>query len=184
MTTRSEARRLAAQAPIGAPRERPIIFSGAEVRAILAGHLTQTRRPVKHDFMHRPDGARAAKWYIRARRDGVWDSYETLAELVARHSPYGVPGDRLWVRETWAVRYQLDDLPAGEVRRHAPGLWLRADHPERPYRPGRGKWRPSVHMPRWAARLTLDVLSVHVERDRNEWVWVIGFRRSEASDAR
>jgi hypothetical protein len=101
----------------------PILFNTAMVRAILAGHKTQTRRP----FL----------------RDG-------------ERCPFGAPGDTLWVRETWAcltgrvalgapIAYRADTGDGERVRVDAP-------------------WRPSIHMPRWASRLTLNVKRVWTEQ--------------------
>lgn len=119
-------------------RERPILFSGPMVRAILAGRKTQTRRVVGPT-------ARAA---INCRR-----------------------GDRLWVRETWARVDYVD----GVVSHHAVDsdgverrLVYRADCPDLEWddQP-ESRWRPSIHMPRWASRLTLAVTDVRVERLRD-----------------
>lgn len=121
-------------------KERPILFSGPMVRAILAGTKTQTRRVVKlKDGQYMPPSQSA---------DGPgW------AQLL-RGCPYGKPGDRLWVRETWfdavsalhsCVLYRAsDDHPGNEV-----------------------KWSPSIHMPRWASRITLEITGVRVERLRS-----------------
>jgi len=115
-------------------KERPILFSGPMVRAILAGRKTQTRRVVKPQ--HIPAGVRTLRW-----------ENQDAAEL--QHSarcPYGVPGDRLWVRETWQPG--PDDC-----------VYYRADND-----PNENQWKPSIHMPRWASRITLEVVSVRVER--------------------
>jgi hypothetical protein len=94
-----------------------------------------------------------------------WDFWDS------GYSPYGVPGDRLWVRETWnrAERTGYDAAP--QDRR--PGFdesdpdaynfgpcWYRATDDGRV----EGAWRPSIHMPRWASRITLEIASVRVER--------------------
>lgn len=108
-------------------KERPILFSAPMVRAIVAGTKTQTRRIVKPGVLE--DG-----WPIA---------------YAAERCPYGAPGDRLWVRETWAK--------AGEV---GDDIEYRADNPD----PLGARWRPSIHMPRWASRLLLEVTAVRVER--------------------
>lgn len=150
-------------------KERPILFSGAMVRAILEGKKTQTRRVVKPQ----PDEMSARNYYL-----GDW---------VAK-SPYGRKGDRLWVRETWycdhcferdydrtARWYEGKLLPPeecekewlGENREH---MYYRADVPSGRFcdagywgEPG-SHWKPSIHMPRWASRITLEVTGVRVER--------------------
>lgn len=115
-------------------KNRPILFSGAMVRALLAGTKTQTRRVCKLDV-----------------RAGMPEP--ELASLL-RCCPYGQPGDRLWVRETWATHPDYGG-------RHAI------------YRTDRGcehdaeRWTPSIHMPRWASRITLEVTGVRVERLQN-----------------
>jgi len=127
-----------------AVREKPILFSGPMVRAILEGRKTQTRRVVKGDFNTDASNARE---YIR----------DVLP------CPYGVPGDRLWVREAWDFRdwngavmvaYAAD----GEQNVCTPPeSWEATIYPH-------PRWRPFIHMPRWASRLTLEVVSVRVER--------------------
>lgn len=118
-------------------RERPILFSGPMVRAILDGTKTQTRRVA----MHTVCGVRVARL-----------AYDPAPDVCA--CPYGVPGDRLWVRETFAP------FSTG-------GAVYRADKPR--FSPGAhevvgGSWHPSIHMPRWASRLSLEVTGVRVER--------------------
>jgi hypothetical protein len=148
--------------------ERPIIFSGEMVRAIIAGRKTQTRRVIKPQ----PDRVRWSPVVVNGH--GGW---------IDKHGhpmkcPYGQPGDLLWVRETWS-RDAVDVYPC-------PTTWYRADffgHDDPVVvdhipgcdgnradcfacaRESRGgfKWRPSIHMPRWASRLTLRVADVQVE---------------------
>ena len=124
-----------------AVRERPILFSGPMVRAILDGRKTQTRRVA----MHRVCGVMLARLAFDPAPD-------------AALCPYGAPGDRLWVRETWAWS---GDREIPEAERIARGeIWYAADGDRGPAI----RWRPSIHMPRWAARLTLEVTGVRVER--------------------
>ena len=108
--------------------DRPILFSAPMVRALLAGTKTQTRRVCKLDV-----------------RSGMPEP--ELASLL-RCCPYGVPGDRLWVRETWAP------LTVGYAYRADP-VWNA---------PPADRWHPSIHMPRAASRITLEVTGVRVER--------------------
>lgn len=137
-------------------KERPILFSGAMVRALLDGSKTQTRRVCKpaqaaslscvigiqdpRDFGQRPLEVPGSGWF------GDEDGEVQFA------CPYGRPGDRLWVRETWA---EHPDFPG--CRRAI----YRAD-PECEYDTER--WRPSIHMPRWACRILLEIVSLRVER--------------------
>jgi hypothetical protein len=78
--------------------------------------------------------------------------------------PYGVVGDRLWVRETWATIPDEDDCSIAEITAMnecgPASLFYAADPPNH----GAGKWRPSIHMPRWASRLTLEIIEVRVQR--------------------
>lgn len=133
------------------PKERPILFQGAMVRALLDGTKTQTRRAVKGqmlanlgDLEHVPD----------------WITAE-----VPHACPYGQPGDRLWVRETWVYDdYRLQQGPYVEVPGAREELFYRADN-EQPFEAPEGKfWKPSIHMPRWASRILLEIVSVRVER--------------------
>lgn len=169
-------------------KEKPIIFNGPMVRAILEGRKTQTRRPVK------PQPTPGVPW----------------------RGPIA-PGDVLWVRETW---WDIPD-PSPKDLREGADTWPNVAYPATDEAPVYTEWgwkkRPSIHMPRWASRITLEVTDVRVERvqeiteedcqaegvlfrvprgggyrrtfealwgeiypdswGRNEWVWVIEFRR-------
>ncbi|CUK23334.1 ASCH domain-containing protein [Achromobacter xylosoxidans] len=136
-------------------RERPILFSGPMVRAILVGHKTQTRRVVKHVD---PDGC---VWKSAARLSGVHNLEGKFPESAMEWCPYGQPGDRLWVRETWSQPTTLDPGPT----------FYRADYPAcvppefTNVPPVEAiTWKPSIHMPRSACRLVLEITSVRVER--------------------
>lgn len=123
--------------------ERGMIFNAEMVRAVLDGRKTQTRR--------------AVKFPIRDKDIGCELSGNELAGEVSagnyRNSPFGAVGDRLWVRETWA-RYNIDQNSHDMAyRATTPDDW-----------PKEGRWRPSIHMPRWASRITLEITDVRVER--------------------
>lgn len=132
--------------------ERPILFSGAMVRAILDGHKTQTRRVIKRpksmpgDYLLHPTKImdRLRAWYSRAAGDVVG---------TVQPCPYGQPGDRLWVREAFTIPSDVT-----ECTRH---VAYRADACEED---GRLLWKPSIHMPRWASRILLEVTAIRVER--------------------
>jgi hypothetical protein len=141
-------------------KERPILFSGAMVRAILDGSKTQTRRIVKVrglDFIggKGQENDPAAWGYPYPDREGYADLTDGIA------CPYGKPGDRLWVRETWGIsaRVSTDGNERRLREQDLTHLLYRAtaDHDS-------DRWRPSIHMPRWASRTTLEVESVRVER--------------------
>jgi hypothetical protein len=115
------------------------------VRAILSGRKTETRRTVKPQ----PLG-----WKPAESRQGNKFGYAWCTEGDQDHSefrkcPYGAPGGHLWVRETW----QMNTPPSGAIYR-ADDI---AGHID-------GRWRPSIFMPRWACRLTLEIIAVRVER--------------------
>ena len=120
-----------------AVKERPILFSGAMVRAILEGRKTQTRRVVKPT-----SGPHSIEKTICTPG--------SLAAFIRHRCPYGQPGDRLWVREAWWKR------PDGSISYRADGNDFVAG--------GRPRYSPSIHMPRWASRITLRLTDVRVER--------------------
>lgn len=126
-------------------RDRPILFSGSMVRAIRSGTKTQTRRLVKPQPEF--DGPES----LRCAEVALWQ--EAMRTL---KSPYGQPGDRLWVREAWSTHACFDHLPPREIK--GSFHYLADGHIQT------GKGRPSIHMPRWASRITLDITSVRVER--------------------
>lgn len=195
-----------------AVKERPILFSGPMVTAIRAGRKTQTRRVMKPQPEH---------W--RCQAPGMEDigglswkgrCYEAdSSEDIETACPYGEPGDRLWVRETWATGSEASGN----------GYSYRADREQwKDRRLGGPDWRPSIHMPRRACRILLEVAEIRVERlhditlvdakaegvecpegqreenywgghliafrelwegingegswERNDWLWVVGFR--------
>jgi len=202
-------------------KERPILFNADMVNAILDGRKTQTRRIVKPTKDRNGSGCQLAPCEIAGEVN--CGDYALC--------PYGQPGDRLWVRENF-LYLMHGDVTAGDIKYCAsidsrsaagsknPGYWWRK--------------RPSIHMPRWASRITLEIVSVRVERlkqiserdalqegiglvladnwpdpkamseavaksrragfkllwesingsdswDTNPWVWVVEFKRVEAS---
>ncbi|WP_312381999.1 hypothetical protein [Stutzerimonas balearica] len=138
-------------------RERPILFNGAMVRAILDGRKTVTRRickPQPSELAHTTsaDGNPMGSW---------WETGKDI-----NRCPYGKPGDRLWVRESWAADAQVDSVPPGELSQGEPICYL-ADCDVRSTGCAMvtlGKGRPSIHMPRWASRILLEITDVRVER--------------------
>jgi hypothetical protein len=147
-------------------KERPILFSGPMVRRVLAGKKTQTRRVIKLTEFQ-PTDTKGYDWCFRDKRS-LWNDVRTprLLELC----PYGQVGERLWVRETWALispddsdDHSIDDAIV-EFRANTdnplPGDWPIEDKDD----PGCGRWRPSIHMPRKFSRILLEVTDVRVER--------------------
>jgi len=153
-------------------RQLPILFNGEMVRAILAGRKTQTRRPFRYQPFNE-EGVRGTllgpDWYnpiVVNRHDEEEPGPNTFGVysidgIWSLKSPY-VPGDLLYVRETWAT-----DVPIDEAKRQAEdvfgtnGVYFRADliHENTGL-----TWRPSIHMPKWASRIWLRVTDVRVER--------------------
>ncbi len=157
-------------------KEKPILFSGPMVRAILEGRKTQTRRIVqvqppsdKFQLTTLADStARKDKKHIGAHH---WAIVKDL-NIVEDHGeyfrcPYGYPGDRLWVRETWWNLIEPKQAHAGTPS-HLQEVLYRADWDsdrwESDYNSNDLKWRPSIFMPRWASRISLEITGVHVER--------------------
>lgn len=163
-------------------KERPILFSGEMVRAILESRKTQTRRLVKvqppsdaYQITTLMDStAKAERKRIGSHRWAIVEDLKIVEEYGKHFScPYGQPGDRLWVRETWADNFSSHVSHAGILyrataatdRSHhgywakevAPNKWV--DYYDRPF-----KWKPAIFMPRGVARLTLEVVKVRVER--------------------
>lgn len=135
-------------------RERPILFSGAMVRAILEGRKTQTRRVVKGS----PTQVDAQPKF-QPNTWGMWGGdYPDHGQVV--RSPYGEPGEQLWVREMFSFR-DRGSLSDPDV--DTSECWYCADGNV----PTHGNWtrpKPSIHMPRSASRMTLEVVGVRVER--------------------
>jgi len=166
--------------------ERPILFNGEMVKAILDGRKTQTRRPVHKDLV----GCITGK-----------------GENIVYRNPFGKTTDQLWVRETWTVNLTGDSKNGGLGTVPI----YRAEHPNAFL-----KWKPSIHMPRWASRIDLFITDIRIERiqdisandchregiefsfgvdphdeyrklwdsiyknwDENPWVWVIEFVKVE-----
>ncbi|HBS6293330.1 TPA: hypothetical protein RGL45_004892 [Klebsiella pneumoniae] len=143
-------------------KERGMIFNSEMVRAILDGRKTQTRRPIKWkqtrftEIGEREDGS---KWPWSEDAEHACDFWHPC--------PFGAVGDRIWVRETFCT---VDDTQYGG------GKWVdyratpkfEASHPAgwdcAPNDAEALKWRPSIHMPRWASRILLEITDVRVER--------------------
>lgn len=155
-------------------RERPILFSGAMVRAILEGKKTQTRRVVFTEQARRHDKAHRECWgadgydVITASGEGLCRR-EWRPDLIKSWvvCPYGQPGDRLWVRETWCdtLIEPADDTRVAD-RLDERGYTFTAYRADNWFEcPAEdGCWRPAIHMPRFRSRLLLDVLNIRVER--------------------
>ena len=148
-------------------KERPILFSGPMVRALLDGSKTQTRRVMKPQLIYGTVAGLFNSWYL-PRSEGGGTLYPNGKEKILGTCPYGQPGDRLWVREAWRAELTWDTTKPSEIPNEA-ALWYEADDQQRNNGRGtkfKGKLRPSIHMPRAASRITLEIARVRVERLR------------------
>ena len=137
-------------------KERPILFSAPMVRAILEGRKTVTRRPVKVQPRSRADIGSYGKGQPFIRNPDV--------TKLNPECPLGKPGERLYVRETCFINdYREACVPVDE--RESCEIHYRADGiPDFEGEEELIRWRPSIHMPRWASRILLEVTDVRVER--------------------
>ncbi len=127
-------------------KEMGVVAYQHEVKAILEGRQTMFRRVIKPQPPTNYGG-------LTMVSGNLWSAYDSRARCFAARCPYGQVGDRLWVRETFAGG--IDGTPAS--------VDYRADG--RDYGEGiRVPWRPSIHMPRWASRITLEITGIKVER--------------------
>lgn len=154
-----------------AVRERPILFSGPMIKAILSGQKTVTRRVIKPQP---PEGSEIATineaegWWEVAALPGFGGCMPNVSRG-AIACPYGEAGDRLWVRETFRVTGAsgyggVTNAVSIEYRAGGakifPATWEQYDKAA-----GNTEgWRPSIVLPRWASRITLEVVSVRIER--------------------
>lgn len=151
---------------------RPILFSAPMIQALLAGRKTQTRRiakfkPLRDGLNMSFSGLSAIRLRTNGTPDGVWLLQSRGRSCWEERShplkcPYGVPGDFLWVRETWGHTGQGVWKVADVYMANDGKLVYRADADD-----GTGGWFPSIHMPRAFSRLTLELTEVRVERLRD-----------------
>ena len=147
-----------------AVKERPILFSERMVRALLTGRKTQTRRILKlrdpSETYSVVDDSGGSLWPASADEYGQW--HRDLC-------PYGCPGDRLWVRETWSpdhartyphypIVYRAEGYPTPADVRESKGQTQTHEQL------GNFRWRPSIFMRREHCRITLELTAVRVER--------------------
>lgn len=128
---------------------KPILFNTEMVRAILDGRKTVTRRVIKPQPEGKP---------VPMTKSGCWPGYFAIQGTDKVVRPPFLPGDVLWVRETWAHPSEKEILAGAEQNKYL----YRADTPAQPC--AWDRWRPSIHMPREAARIFLRVKDVRVER--------------------
>ncbi len=153
--------------------DHPILFNAEMVRAILAGTKTQTRRPIKTQPQlvrsYVISGGELHYCYLidAQRLTGPLPKWHTIK------NPFGGPGDRLWVRECWGItaaenrgQFEIYDVLRGEYQLVRRDVALAYHYRASDAYPGMC-WRRSVHMPREASRITLEVKRVWVERIQN-----------------
>lgn len=146
-------------------KEHPILFSAPMILALLSGSKTQTRRAVKL-----PHANPLGEW--QPCTSGGAGSRTRAGESVAEHPviwhtrtgdtipcPHGAVGDRLWVRERWKSHSTFEHLPPRDLPESK--VFYGADSG---YSPDASRWRSSIHMPRWASRITLEIVGVRVQR--------------------
>ena len=137
-------------------KEHPVIFSTEMIKAILDGRKTQTRRVTnpqsvfKHYWVNRKYMSKNAVESVELK-DG--SSAQPGSPDHLKECPYGQPGDRLWVRETWC-EYEPDDIQGTKIYYKAN---IKSEY-------GLPEWRSPIFMPRWASRITLEITDVRVER--------------------
>ncbi len=178
--------------------ERAIVIGADEVRRLLAGEVVEMRRAVTMrgvDFIG-PGGEDGpcrndpGSWGFETA-DGTWHVLDQSVNRTpfqqAIRCPFGVAGERRWCKETWAIR-------ADALRADVADIAYRAESEEpiwhalkRPLMSpsiagelGAFCWRSSVHMPRWASRMSVDITAVKCERsaDGQAWEWVLVAKRA------
>lgn len=150
-------------------KERPILFNGEMVRAILEGRKTMTRRiikpqPTKEDYKLMRNIESSNK---KDKDLFFWGKFENY-RLVGRDHvhfkcPFGEIGDRLWVRETWLYDTFMEGEESDDIPQKNRVIY-RATNPNYPMTVGSWKWKPSIFMPRRASRITLEITNIRVER--------------------
>ncbi|HIC8361459.1 TPA: hypothetical protein ACW7O2_002978 [Klebsiella aerogenes] len=158
-------------------KERGIIFNGEMVRAILDGRKTQTRRIMK--LQPKPSKSRPGDFWFSSKK---LESMVHVSDLAPGNSPiadyhlfiqehccpFGAVGDRIWVREAFRVHSRATDVATLVYKASERNSWTEQTHRvpvavcNKPATPE--KWTPSLHMPRWASRILLEITDVRVER--------------------
>lgn len=147
--------------------DRPILFSGPMVRAILEGRKTQTRRLIPQTHPNFPTLCHIRTDVLATGEPWDWDGKHDRAGISL--PSFYAPGDRIWVREQWKTDRAYDDLSPSEMGGEEPLVFLADNAVERwGWEPDPvsiwGRHRQGMHMPRWASRITLDVTDVRVQR--------------------
>ncbi|EIX9220556.1 hypothetical protein VBQ44_09360 [Klebsiella pneumoniae] len=147
--------------------ERGMIFNAEMVRALLSGRKTQTRRIIKPQPEATLSGSLSGKWLSRPLNGLLLPKTEDIAI----HCPFGAVGDRIWVREAFRVHSRATDVATLVYKASERNSWTEQTRRvpvavcNKPATPE--KWTPSLHMPRWASRILLEITGVRVERLRS-----------------
>lgn len=150
-------------------KERPVLFSAPMVRAILDGTKTQTRRIMKPQLEIVNVEGLFQSWALPMKGNRHL-LYPNAKQQVLDKCPYGKPGDRLWVRESWQCLLEAHNCKVGYAA--TPDNWKNIDLEMLTQEQDEQAWHwakkvgcaPSIHMPRWASRILLEILGVRVER--------------------
>lgn len=157
-------------------RERPILFNADMVRAVLDGRKTQTRRIMKNQPV--PSKTREGDFWFSCNKMHSMVHVSDFTpgnclmpdahEFFSMSCPFGAVGDRLWVRETFRVHSRATDVATLVYKASEQQSWTQQTHRvpiEKCNKPAVvDTWMPSIHMPRWASRITLEITGVRVER--------------------
>ncbi|MEI7407938.1 hypothetical protein [Pectobacterium aroidearum] len=148
-------------------KERGMIFNAEMVRAILEGRKTQTRRIVKPQPEITSSGNLSGEWLSKPLNGLLLPKIEDIAI----HCPFGNVGERLWVREAFRVHSRATDVATLVYRASERNSWTEQTRRvpvsacSKPVSPE--KWTPSIHMPRYASRILLEITDVRVEKLKN-----------------
>jgi len=152
-------------------KERPILFSDRRVRALLSGQQSQTRRIMKSQSFGPVQDNHEGCYGIDVMRNHLQGNRVVNLEDLRHHCPYGQPGDKLWVRETWRgpvvapeemVKYQREPLAfkKSQYCRYQADSGLYGQDDAQPH----SGWQAGIHMPRWASRIDLRITRLRVEK--------------------
>lgn len=142
---------------------RPVLMNAFSINAILKSRKRQTRRVIR---------PQPGMFFTTFSKLEIFKSvlHAIYKDGAMVRCPYGNVGDRLWVRETWAAERGYNNLAPRDIEGQYASienvdLWWRADHAsDRRLDAKPGKWRPSIFMPRWASRITLEITDIRIER--------------------
>lgn len=144
-------------------KEKPILFSAPMVRAILDGRKTQTRRVLSPYPPH----------YLRRDREfrhvtgDIWGSFPKSSNVSLKQDTircaFGEVGDQLWVRETFRI-LGPDMTPIAAYRASCADDSIDYSGKFGTYQIKIEKWTPSIHMPRWASRIDLEITNIRIEQ--------------------